>query len=261
MSYKNTEKVARPDHDILPVLADRYSPYAFDGRPVEREKLLMCLEAARWAASSFNEQPWRYILAERTDEAAFNTALSCLVEANQAWAKYAGVLILTVTRRTFTKNDKPNRVCEHDIGLAAGNLTVQATALGLAVHQMAGVELQKVRLTYKVPDGFDPMTAIAIGYAADPDRFPKPPVRLGLRRKIRLPRRRRQMIKFIHHEGTETLRSRQDDRISKIDGNTPSLPCFILFILSKTLPSVSPCLRGELPRVALRRIIRIISVP
>lgn len=174
MSYKNTGKVARPDHDILPALADRYSPYAFDARSVERTKLLACLEAARWAASSFNEQPWRYILAERTDQAAFATALSCLTDANQAWAKNAGVLILTAARRTFTRNNNPNRVAEHDLGLAAGNLTTQATALGLAVHQMAGVELQKVRLTYKIPEGFDPVTAIAIGYAADPDTFDNP---------------------------------------------------------------------------------------
>jgi len=171
MTYTNKEKHADPDHPILPALAERYSPYAFTGEPVERDKLLACLEAARWSASSFNEQPWSFIVAERGDEQAFETALSCLVGPNQAWAKNAGVLILTTTKRTFSKNDKPNRVCEHDLGLAAGNLSVQATALGLAVHQMAGVELTKVRHTYKVPEGHEPMTAIAIGYAADPAAF------------------------------------------------------------------------------------------
>lgn len=165
------DKIAQPDHDILPVLAERYSPYCFQPKPVEREKLLRCLEAARWAASSFNEQPWRFFVAERTDADAWHAALNCLVEANQAWAKHAGVLILTAAKRTFSRNDKPNRVCEHDLGLAAGNLTVQAQALGLHVHQMAGVELTKARQTYAIPDGFDPMTAIAIGYAADPDTF------------------------------------------------------------------------------------------
>ncbi|MBI1368311.1 MAG: hypothetical protein GC162_06620 [Planctomycetes bacterium] len=171
MTYRNTTKIAQPDHDILPIIADRFSPYAFDGKPVERTKLIACLEAARWAASSFNEQPWSYIVAERTDAPAFATAMSCLTEANQAWAKHAGVLILTTTKRTFSRNNTPNRVCEHDLGLAAGNLCAQATALGLAVHQMAGVDLQKVRMTYKVPEGHDPMTAIAIGYAADPATF------------------------------------------------------------------------------------------
>ncbi|MEX2175544.1 MAG: nitroreductase family protein [Pirellulaceae bacterium] len=160
-------KHASPDHPVLPLLTERWSPYAFDPRPVEREKLLSCLEAARWAPSSYNEQPWTYILAERTDAAAFAKALDCLVEGNQAWAKNVGVLILTVVSRLFQKNGKPNAACEHDLGLAAGNLVVQATALGLHVHQMIGVVPAKVRATYKVPDGHDPLTAIGIGYAAD----------------------------------------------------------------------------------------------
>jgi len=172
--FVNTEKHAKPDHDILQPLVERYSPYVFEPRPVEREKLLQCLEAARWAASSFNEQPWSFIVAEREDTAAFEKALGCLVEANQQWAKNVGVLILTTTRRQFSKNNKPNRVCEHDLGLAAGNLTVQASALGLAVHQMAGIDMQKVRRTYDVPEGHDPMTAIAIGYAGDPDQSDDP---------------------------------------------------------------------------------------
>jgi nitroreductase len=159
-------KHAQTNYPILPSIAERYSPYAFDPRPVEREKLLSCLEAARWSASSYNEQPWSYLLAERTDEEEFSRALGCLTEANQAWAKNAGVLILTVTTRLFAKNNKPNRVCELDIGLASCSLSIQATALGLAVHQMAGIEPAKIRLTYGVPEFHDPMTAIAIGYAA-----------------------------------------------------------------------------------------------
>jgi nitroreductase len=164
------DKRASADHPIEDAIAKRWSPYVFDPRPIERDKLLSCLEAARWAASSFNEQPWSFLLAERTDEQAFDTALQCLIEANQAWAKNAGVLILTVIKTSFTKNGKPNRVAEHDLGLAAGNLCAQATALGLHIHQMAGVNLAKVRQTYNVPDGYEPMTAIAIGYAGDPSK-------------------------------------------------------------------------------------------
>jgi nitroreductase len=159
-------KHAQTDHPILPLLAERYSPYAFDPRPVEREKLLACLEAARWAASSYNEQPWTYILAERTDAAGFAKALDCLVEGNQAWAKNVGVLILTVVSRNFVKNGKPNAAAEHDVGLAAANLTFQAMSLGLHVHQMIGIVGDKVRAAYQVPAGHDPLTAIAIGYAA-----------------------------------------------------------------------------------------------
>ncbi len=163
----NSIKVAQPAHSVLPVIAERWSPYAYDPRPVERQKLLSCLEAARWAASSYNEQPWTYILAERNDPAAFQTMLGCLVEGNQGWAQNAGVLMLGIVSRFFSKNGKPNRVCEHDLGLAAGNLTLQATALGLHVHQMAGIEPAKIRATYKVPDTHEPLTAIAIGYAAN----------------------------------------------------------------------------------------------
>jgi nitroreductase len=163
----NSIKLARPDHPVLPPIAERWSPYAYDPRPVEREKLLSCLEAARWAASSYNEQPWTFILAERSDASAFATLLGCLVEANQAWAKNAGVLLLGIVSRNFSKNGKPNRVCEHDLGLAAGNMVLQATALGLQGHQMAGIEPAKIRATYKVPDGHEPLTGIALGYPAD----------------------------------------------------------------------------------------------
>ena len=159
-------KRAKPDHPVLPVFAERWSPYAYDPRPVERQKLLACLEAARWAPSSYNEQPWTFILAERSDAAAFAKALDCLVEPNQAWAKNAGVLLLTVVSRTFSRNGKPNAACEHDVGLAAGNMVLQAAALGLQGHQMIGIVPAKVRANYKVPDGHDPRTAIALGYPA-----------------------------------------------------------------------------------------------
>ncbi len=192
MTTTNTTKHAQPDHPILPVLAERYSPYAFDPRPVEREKLLSCLEAARWAASSYNEQPWRYLIAGR-DTQAFQTMLGCLVEANQPWARNAGVLIIAVTRQTFTKNEKPNKVCEHDLALAAANLTVQAQSLGLHVHQMAGINPRKCVETYRIPDGYTPFTAIAIGYAADPRKFDDP----QLAERDQAPRSRMKLNEWI----------------------------------------------------------------
>jgi nitroreductase len=158
--------VPKSDHPVLPVIAERWSPYAFEPRAIEREKLLSCLEAARWAPSSYNEQPWTFILAERTDGDAFAKLLDCLVEGNQAWAKNAGALLITVVAKLFTKNGKPNRAAEHDIGLASGNLVLQATALGLQGHQMIGIEPAKVRATYNVPENYEPLTAIALGYAA-----------------------------------------------------------------------------------------------
>jgi nitroreductase len=164
----NTVKHASPDHEILEPLAKRYSPYVFDPKPVETPKLLSCLEAARWAPSSFNEQPWSFIVATRDDAGEFQRMIDCLTEANQEWAKDAGVVMLTVVCKTFARNGKPNRVAEHDVGLAMGNLCVQATTLGLHVHQMAGVNLAKARQTYNIPDTHEPFTAAAIGYAGDP---------------------------------------------------------------------------------------------
>lgn len=163
----NHPKAASPDHPIHDLIANRWSPYAFDGRPVEQSKLHSCLEAARWAASSFNEQPWSLIVATRNSPTDFANMLECLAEANQPWAARTGVLILTVTSHSFSRNGKPNRTAEHDVGLAIGNLTVQATSLGLAVHQMAGVNLSKARQVYAIPDSHNPLTVVALGYAAD----------------------------------------------------------------------------------------------
>jgi nitroreductase len=159
-------KIAAIDYPVLPVIAERWSPYAYDPRPVERAKLLSCLEAARWAPSSYNEQPWTYLLAERTDAATFATMVECLVEGNRGWAKNAGVLLLSIVAKTFVKNGKPNRAAEHDIGLASENMVLQATALGLQGHQMIGIESAKIRAIYKIPDTHEPLTAIAIGYPA-----------------------------------------------------------------------------------------------
>lgn len=152
------------EHPVLESIANRWSPYRFEPRAVEPEKLRQCFEAARWAASSFNEQPWSFIVARRQDEAEFERMAGCLMEANQTWAKQAGVLVLTATRSNFQKNGKPNRVALHDLGQAAAHLSLQATSLGLQVHQMAGVNLSKVRQEYGVPEGYEPQTAIAIGY-------------------------------------------------------------------------------------------------
>lgn len=164
----NPIKSANPDHHIHAHIAERFSPYAYDPRPVEPAKLLACLEAGRWAASSYNEQPWSIIVGRREHPAEFQAVLDCLVEANQAWAKNVGVLLITVAADSFSRNGNPNRVAEHDIGLFAANFTFQATALGLHVHQMAGLNLSKTRQLFGIPEGFHPFTAIALGYAADP---------------------------------------------------------------------------------------------
>ncbi|MFO0820886.1 MAG: nitroreductase family protein [Pirellulales bacterium] len=157
-------KRAAADHPVLDAIADRWSPYLFEPRAVESEKLASCLEAARWAASSYNEQPWFFLVASREKSEDFAKLLDCLLEANQAWAKNAGVLLLTVVSRSFRRNGTPNRMAEHDLGLAVGNLSIQATALGLVVHPMAGINPSKARQLLAIPDGHDPITALALGY-------------------------------------------------------------------------------------------------
>lgn len=149
---------------VFSAIENRFSPYRFEPRQVEDEKILRCLEAARWAASSFNDQPWSWIVARRQDGEAFEVMISCLMEANQAWATHAGVLMISVIRTTFRANGKPNRVALHDLGQADAHLALQATELGLQVHQMAGVNLSVTRSTYEIPEGHEPQTAIAIGY-------------------------------------------------------------------------------------------------
>ena len=145
-------KEATPDHPVLDVIKKRWSPRAFADRRVEPETLKQLLEAARWAASSFNEQPWRFILATKDEPEHYARVLDCLIEGNQAWAQHAPVLMLTVARKTFTRNGKPNRHAWHDVGLAMGNMVAQATALGLLLHQMAGILPEKARVVFAIPD-------------------------------------------------------------------------------------------------------------
>lgn len=154
------------DYPVLDVITQRYSAYQFADKPVEVEKLHSLFEAARWASSSFNEQPWRFIVATKDDQAGYKKALGCLVEQNQGWAQAAPVLVLTAVKNNFTYNGSPNRVALHDLGQAAANMALQAADLGLVIHQMAGIEQEKIASTYNLPEGFTAETAIAIGYPA-----------------------------------------------------------------------------------------------
>ena len=162
------EKLADTTYPIEPLLTRRWSPRAFADRPVEPEKLLRLWEAARWAASCSNQQPWYFIVATREDAAEYARLLSCLRENNQQWASHAPVLMVSVAKLAFDMNSQPNRYAFHDVGLAVANLIVQATALGLFVHQMAGFYPDKVRELYGVPDGFEPVAGIVLGYPGDP---------------------------------------------------------------------------------------------
>lgn len=154
--------VVIPDHPIQDVLARRWSPYALGGSVPPNAVLASLFEAARWTPSSFNEQPWAFFLTTR-DANHFEEALSCLVENNQQWARNAPILAFTVYRKEFTRNGKPNKAAQHDLGASVAHLTVEATSRGLYVHQMAGIVPERVREVFEVPEEYEPLTAFAIG--------------------------------------------------------------------------------------------------
>jgi nitroreductase len=186
------EKPAPADHPILDVLGRRWSPRAFASRAVEAHKVRCLFEAVRWSASSYNEQPWSFVATHHADSDAFSQAISCLAEANRSWASSAGMLVFTFARPTFVRNNKPNSVCLHDVGLAVGNLTIQATSMGLFVHQMAGILPDAIRELYDVPAEHDPVTAIAIGYAGEAGSLPA-----ELLQAEQAPRDRKQLSEFL----------------------------------------------------------------
>jgi nitroreductase len=167
------EKLAQTDYPILDLLQRRWSPRAFSERLVEAEKLLSLFEAARWAPSSFNEQEWYFVLTTKQKPEEHARLLSCLTERNQEWASLAPVLMISVAKLHFDHTGKPNRHAFYDVGMAVGNLITQATALDLFVHQMAGFFKEKVAELYGIPDGFEPVAAIALGYAGELDRLPE----------------------------------------------------------------------------------------
>jgi len=164
-----SEKKENPLADIHAVIAKRWSPRAFDAdKPVEQEKLLSVLEAARWAPSCFGDEPWRFVVSNRfEDESAWKNVLALLVPGNQAWAKHAPVLMLACADSVFRANGKPNRWAAYDVGQASISLCLQATSLGLISHQMGGFDSDKAREKLKIPEQFTPMAAIALGYQGD----------------------------------------------------------------------------------------------
>ena len=155
-------------HELFRV---RWSPRSFSARPVPDEVLETILEAGRWAASSYNEQPWRFIVAKKEDTEAFQKLLSVLLPFNQAWAKNAGVLVLTAARGKFSHNETPNAFAIHDTGAALAYMMLQATASGLQSHAMAGFDKAKAREVFGIPPEFEVGAVAAFGYPDSPDKL------------------------------------------------------------------------------------------
>ena len=167
------DKKAKTSVPINALIAGRWSGRAFDSmRPVTPEQITALCEAARWAPSCYGDQPWRFIICDRnTDESAWNKALSCLSAGNQRWAKDAPVLILVIADSILSRTGKNNRWGQYDSGAAAMNICIQATDLGLMVHQMGGFDSDQAVKQFLIPDRFTPMSVMAVGYQLSLDKI------------------------------------------------------------------------------------------
>lgn len=184
-------KPAPADFPILETLRERWSPLAFSSQSIEEEKIQTLFEAARWAPSSYNEQPWRYVYATKEDGADRERLESLLMPGN-SWAKEAFLLVMSFAKKTFTYNGKENRHALHDLGAASCSLALQCPALGLVAHQMAGFKVDEANTLLDVPEDFVPGSMIGVGYPGDPAKLdPK------MQEQERAPRERRAQGEFV----------------------------------------------------------------
>lgn len=190
------DKKAQTQVPINDLLSRRWSGRAFDpARNISREQIVALLEAARWSPSCMGDQPWRWIVCHRdTSPDAWQNAFDCLSEGNQIWARHAPLLILTVASMRFSSNDKPNRWGQYDTGAASMSLCVQATDMGLMVHQMGGFDAGGAKQVFGIPDDHEPMAMIAVGYQLPRDTIPA-----DLQERELAPRRRNPLERNFFH--------------------------------------------------------------
>jgi len=179
------------EYPIHPLIAGRRSIRAFAATSVEPETLASLMEAARWTPSSMNEQPWSFIVATKANRPDFDRLLGCLLEFNVQWAQHAPVLLLSVAKLTFASGEL-NRHAFHDVGQAIANLMFQATVSGLVVHQIAGFGVEKARGEFSIPQDYEPVAAVAVGYPGNSAELPE-----KLRKKDASPRKRKPLTNFV----------------------------------------------------------------
>lgn len=180
------------------LLSSRRSPRAFSDQPIEPWKIISIFEAARWSPSSANEQPWRFIVATKDDPDTFNALYESLMEGNRRWTQHVPMLVLGLAQTTYSRNGKPYQHAWYDLGQSVAHLTFQASALGLAVHQMGGFDAEKIRQLLAIPEGFEPVIVFAFGYAGSPAMLPE-----DLRRREEAPRSRKPLESFVYTEEWE----------------------------------------------------------
>lgn len=196
-------KVAKTDHEVLDVIRARWSPRAFDiSRPVSRDEQMRLFEAARWAPSSANEQPWQFVVGDRfTNPEAFASMLAAVDESNQGWAQYAPVLVLAAARPDSERYGQPNRFAWYDTGQAIMLITLQATDMGLGLRQMAGFDHEKARLACGLTPPFEPVVMMALGYPGEPEVLPNERHRASESK----PRTRRPIADFVRWLGVMVM--------------------------------------------------------
>ena len=157
---------------VIEIILERWSPRAFANKPVSKDHLRQIFEAARWAASSYNEQPWRFLVGHKGDP-TYQRIFDSLVAFNLSWARSAPVLILSVASKTFARTGETNHFAIHDTGAATAYLSLQATALGLHTHSMAGFDKKKARSAFGIPEAYEIGAVTALGYLGDVDHLPE----------------------------------------------------------------------------------------
>lgn len=169
--HEDVKAHRQADYEIDPIFLNRWSPRAFSPEPIDDATLGSVFEAARWAPSCFNEQPWRFIIAKTEEDRA--RFVDFLVPANQLWAGAAPVLIAVVAKKTFSHNGTPNRTYQFDAGTAWGHLAIGAAEKGLITHGMAGFDVEKAHEVLELTDDYDVIAMVALGKRGDASMLPE----------------------------------------------------------------------------------------
>ncbi|WP_216688562.1 nitroreductase family protein [Hymenobacter siberiensis] len=179
-----------PVHDLI---RSRWSPRSYSAQPIAQDTLNQVFEAASWAFSAMNAQPWQYIYAHKADTTAFQKILDTLMPGNQPWAKNAPVLIIALAKTQFD-NGQPNGAALHDLGAANATLFLEATAMSLHGHVMGGFDREKLRQNFNLPDNVAPVAVLALGYLGEAELLEEP-----FLSREKAARNRKPLVEFVFH--------------------------------------------------------------
>jgi nitroreductase len=186
--------------EIIESIKKRYSTIAFSLRPVEEEKIYRIIEAASWAASARNEQPWRFIIGRKENDNYYRPIYNSLADANKIWAKNAPVLVVTLAKKNYQYQDRPNQFAWHDVGMATAHMLLQTTELGLLSHPMGGFDKDIITAAFNIPEILEPVAVIALGYSGPLDKMPE-----YLQNREKSTRKRRKFDELVYSGSFEKL--------------------------------------------------------